>query len=84
MILFASKLQYRKHADHLLEAYKLLASNAAALRPYLVIVGDGEARAELERSAEGLEDVRFCGFRNQSELPRFFDLATRLRVAGAA
>jgi glycosyltransferase involved in cell wall biosynthesis len=23
-----------------------------------------------------LEGVRFCGFRNQSELPRFFDLAT--------
>ncbi len=75
VILFASKLQYRKHADHLLEAYKLLIERTS-VRPYLVIVGDGEARAELERSAEGLEDVRFCGFRNQSELPRFFDLAT--------
>jgi glycosyltransferase involved in cell wall biosynthesis len=75
VILFASKLQYRKHADHLLEAYKLLIERTS-VRPYLVIVGDGEARAEPERSAEGLEDVRFCGFRNQSELPRFFDLAT--------
>jgi len=75
VILFASKLQYRKHADHLLEAYKRLIERSSA-RPYLVIVGDGEARVELERAAEGLEDVRFCGFRNQSELPRFFDLAT--------
>jgi glycosyltransferase involved in cell wall biosynthesis len=46
--------------------------------PYLVIVGDGEERAALERQAaeNGLEGVRFCGFRNQSELPRFFDMAT--------
>jgi glycosyltransferase involved in cell wall biosynthesis len=75
VILFASKLQYRKHADHLLEAYKRLLERSS-VRPYLVIVGDGEARAELERAAAGLKDVRFCGFRNQSELPRFFDLAT--------
>ncbi|WP_035347483.1 glycosyltransferase family 4 protein [Edaphobacter aggregans] len=75
VILFASKLQYRKHADHLLEAYRRLIERSSA-GPYLVIVGDGEARAELGRSAAGLEDVRFCGFRNQSELPRFFDLAT--------
>jgi glycosyltransferase involved in cell wall biosynthesis len=43
-----------------------------------VIVGDGEERGALERQAKenGLEGVRFCGFRNQSELPGFFDLAT--------
>jgi glycosyltransferase involved in cell wall biosynthesis len=75
VILFASKLQYRKHADHLLEAYRRLLGRTSTA-PYLVIVGDGEARAELERVAAGLEDVRFCGFRNQSELPRFFDLST--------
>ena len=46
--------------------------------PYLVIVGDGEERAALERRAAegGLTGVRFCGFRNQSELPRFFDIAS--------
>jgi glycosyltransferase involved in cell wall biosynthesis len=80
VILFASKLQYRKHCDHLMEAYRRLAtrprSEFEAAVPYLVIVGDGEARAELEAAAQGLEGVRFCGFRNQSELPRFFDIAT--------
>jgi glycosyltransferase involved in cell wall biosynthesis len=77
VILFASKLQHRKHCDHLLEAYKrLLARKGRGAAPYLVIVGDGEARAELEAAAAGLEGVRFCGFRNQSELPRFFDLAS--------
>ncbi len=46
--------------------------------PYLVIVGDGEERAALERqaAASGFDGIRFCGFRNQSELPRFFDIAT--------
>jgi glycosyltransferase involved in cell wall biosynthesis len=78
VILFASKLQARKHADHLLEAYRsFIANRAPQDRPYLVIVGDGEQRAALEaRALElGLEDVRFAGFRNQSELPRFFQLA---------
>lgn len=79
IILFASKLQSRKRADDLLEAYKRLAT-APGLEPspYLVIVGDGDQRQSLERQAEqsGLGSIRFCGFRNQSELPRFFDLAT--------
>ncbi len=78
VILFASKLQTRKHADHLLEAYRSFIANRSPLdRPYLVIVGDGEQRAALEaRTRElGLDEVRFAGFRNQSELPRFFQLA---------
>ena len=79
VILFAGKLQPRKHCDHLMEAYALLAP-AAGEEPhaYLVIVGDGEERGALERqaAATGLRSIRFCGFRNQSELPRFFDLAT--------
>ena len=77
VILFASKLQSRKRCGDLVEAYKDL-SPGGKPRPYLVIVGDGEERTALERQvAESrLEGVRFCGFRNQSELPRFFDLAT--------
>jgi glycosyltransferase involved in cell wall biosynthesis len=78
VILFASKLQQRKHADHLLEAYsRLIADKPPTQRPYLVVVGDGEQRAQLEAQAHRLklEDVRFAGFRNQSELPRFFQLA---------
>jgi glycosyltransferase involved in cell wall biosynthesis len=78
VILFASKLQTRKHADHLIEAYRaFIAAHPASTRPYLVIVGDGEQRQTLEALGRqpGLEDVRFAGFRNQSELPRFFQLA---------
>jgi glycosyltransferase involved in cell wall biosynthesis len=79
VILFASKLQNRKRCADLLEAFlQLVAWKGTDAAPYLVIVGDGEERAALEdRAAQsGCEDIRFCGFRNQSELPRFFDIAT--------
>ena len=78
VILFASKLQARKHADHLLLAYQqMLQRDRTYGKPYLLIVGDGEQRTPLEARARewGLEDVRFAGFRNQTELPAFFALA---------
>jgi glycosyltransferase involved in cell wall biosynthesis len=79
VILFASKLQTRKRCQDLVEAYLNLSTRGGnGPHPYLVIVGDGEERAALEKrvSQSGSTGVRFCGFRNQSELPRFFDLAT--------
>jgi len=79
VILFASKLQSRKRCEDLLEAYKNLSpAPGVEPHPYLLIVGDGEERATLEKRAaeSGFSGIRFCGFRNQSELPRFFDIAT--------
>ncbi len=79
VILFAGKLQPRKHCDHMIQAYaQLLQTPGNEVNAALVIVGDGEQRAKLERqaAATGLDGIRFCGFRNQSELPGFFDLAT--------
>ena len=78
VILFASKLQNRKQCIDLVEAVLRLPTLLAPDRqPYLLIVGDGEERANCERrvAAAGATNIRFCGFRNQSELPRFFDLA---------
>jgi glycosyltransferase involved in cell wall biosynthesis len=45
-------------------------------KPYLLFVGDGPLRGELEQQAGALKgnDVRFLGFRNQSELPAVYDL----------
>jgi glycosyltransferase involved in cell wall biosynthesis len=44
--------------------------------PYLLIIGDGQERATLESRGKRTRpgDIRFLGFRNQSELPRFYDL----------
>ncbi len=78
VILYASKLQTRKHADHLVEAYGQLLDRAATYaRPYLLVVGDGEERERLQQQARQLEltDIRFPGFKNQTELPAFFALA---------
>jgi glycosyltransferase involved in cell wall biosynthesis len=77
VLLFASKLQERKHCDHLLEAYVQL-RHETSLAPQLVIVGDGEMRSSLETRAResGVDSIVFAGFRNQGELPRFFDLST--------
>ena len=76
IILFASKLQPRKHADHLVEAYSSLLKKTT-FSPYLVIVGDGEERENIQSRCQalGLTDVRFAGFQNQSVLPRYFRLA---------
>jgi glycosyltransferase involved in cell wall biosynthesis len=79
VILFASKLQTRKRCEDLLRAYiNLSPAPGAEPHPYLLIVGDGEERAALEQraAASGLKSIRFCGFKNQSELPRYFDLST--------
>ncbi len=79
VILFASKLQARKHADDLLAAFsKLCERGSCYAPPYLVVVGDGPERAALEAQARALNltaAVRFAGFRNQTELPGFFALA---------
>jgi glycosyltransferase involved in cell wall biosynthesis len=70
VILFASKLQERKQCADLVEAHRLLGEP----RPYLLIVGDGEERRRLEDQAAGNPYIRFLGFRNQTELPSYFDL----------
>lgn len=73
VILYASKFMARKFPDHLLEAYRQLPEP----RPYLIFVGDGEMKQQLEATVHNrnLKDVRFAGFRNQGELPGFYALA---------
>jgi glycosyltransferase involved in cell wall biosynthesis len=77
VILYASKLQARKRCGDLLEAFlQVSKSGSTGHAPYLLIVGDGEERAALENRAKEAApgNVRFLGFRNQTELPRFYDL----------
>ena len=77
IILYASKITERKHGLDLLEAYtRLIGKARRALQPYLLFVGDGEMKLTLERKASqlGLDSVRFLGFKNQTELPAYYDL----------
>lgn len=72
--LFCGKLQAWKAPGDLLEAF----ARADVLNSYLVLVGEGPERANLERSAIRLrvtERVRFLGFLNQSQLPSAYRAA---------
>ncbi len=77
VILFVSKIEPRKRPADLLAAYiKLVQSGAVAGTPYLLFVGDGGQRGSLEEVVRDmqLDSVRFLGFKNQSELPAYYDL----------
>jgi len=78
VILYASKFEPRKRPRDLLLAYERLVSRSeAAVKPFLLFLGNGELRNSLEAEvrSKGLDAVKFLGFRNQSELPAFYDLA---------
>lgn len=76
VILFAAKFTTVKAPGELLSAFACVYNRFAAdSAPYLLFVGDGPLRDTLEEQARPLGDaVRFPGFRNQSELPAFYDL----------
>lgn len=73
IVLFASKLQPRKRCGDLLRAYEAIREQAPA---QILIVGDGTESASLAEyaRARGLGEIRFLGFKNQSELPAYYDL----------
>jgi len=73
-ILFSGKLTHIKAPDVLLEAFARTGKPAASL----ILVGDGPLRGQLEARARELgvaDRVLFAGFRNQRELPAFYDAA---------
>lgn len=77
VILYASKFQAHKRPNDLLEAYARLSPDGREEPlPYLLMVGDGELRPLLEARVRTLDwsSVKFLGFKNQTELPRYYDL----------
>ena len=77
VILYASKMTPRKRADDLLEAYHRLSPDGKIEpQPYLLFIGDGELRPRLAARVRelGWHSVRFLGFKNQTELPAYYDL----------
>jgi glycosyltransferase involved in cell wall biosynthesis len=77
IILYAAKLIEKKRPQDLLAAYRLLSSDGLQEpEPYLLFVGDGAMRSQLESEAKatGWQSIRFLGFRNQSEMPAMYEL----------
>ena len=73
VILYAAKFLKRKRPMDLIRAFERL--NLPDV--FLVMVGDGEERAACEDyvKTRKLQGVYFVGFKNQSELPKFYAIA---------
>lgn len=78
VIVYASKLIKRKNPVLLLEAFARLSAKGVSPFPaYLLYIGDGEERPELEMRISELrlrDRVKLLGFKNQTELPDYFAL----------
>jgi glycosyltransferase involved in cell wall biosynthesis len=77
IILYASKLSKIKRPADLLEAYIQMSPDPAREpHPYLLFIGDGDQREILEARAGTVNwsSIKFLGFKNQTELPRYYDL----------
>lgn len=72
VILYVSKLTNRKRPFDLLKAFQPIHKEAA-----LVFVGDGEEATALKAYVrkESIQNVYFQGFKNQTELPRYYAMA---------
>lgn len=73
IILYSGKYIPKKRPMDLLQAYHSLNNEKAAL----VFLGDGELRKEMEEyiSRHNLKDVYLTGFKNQSEVGKYFATA---------
>jgi glycosyltransferase involved in cell wall biosynthesis len=75
IILFASKLMQRKRPMDLLKAYENI--HACGIDAQLLFVGDGPELCSLQNYSKmrALTGVHFLGFKNQCEIPFFYQLA---------
>ena len=71
VVLFASKLIFRKRAADLLKAFEEITSSHKSA--FLLIAGSGPEEPVLREAASGSgAKVQFLGFKNQTELPALF------------
>jgi len=76
VILYCGRLSDEKSPLDLLQAYQLVESESTTL----AIVGDGELRSALKIYANqnGLDSVRFLGFKNRNEIAKYYATADLL------
>ena len=79
IILFASKLEKRKRADLLIQAFQNMLSKwkLELAHPELLIIGDGVEMQNLRVMVKESYrfNIKFLGFKNQTELPNYYALA---------
>jgi glycosyltransferase involved in cell wall biosynthesis len=72
IVLFSSKLIKRKRADEVIRAFAALTGEFP--NACLVIAGSGDEEVNLRHLAEsmGVQQIRFLGFQNQTQLPALY------------
>jgi len=77
VILFTGKLSYKKRPLDLLSAYKNLIKEIKNQNVWLIFVGDGELKKEIEEiiQKENLNKVILAGFQNQKEISKYYIIA---------
>jgi len=82
VILFVGKLMEKKRPFDLLKAFSILRTSdvfrtSDVQKLTLLFVGDGVLHPELENyvKTRNLKNVHFVGFKNQTELPKYYSLA---------
>lgn len=86
-VLFMGKLTSKKRPDVLLKAYELLITHYSLPTVFhLFFVGDGELRGKLESYVRDchISNVHFEGFKNQTELARYYTAADVLVLPSGA
>lgn len=68
LVLFAGKFEEKKRPLDLLDAFKRLDPHGTSL----LFVGSGKLEEELRRLSQGLTNVFFASFQNQSQMPRTY------------
>lgn len=83
-VLFMGKLTSKKQPDVLLKTFEAMKKKGGDA--HLFFVGDGELRPKLEEYARshGVADVHFEGFKNQTELARYYAAADVLVLPSGA
>ncbi len=86
VILFVGKLIEKKRPLDLLKAYELLVTSDKLQVTHLVFVGDGALRGEMEKYVKdhALQNVHFAGFKNQTEMPRYYAMSDILVLPSGA
>lgn len=75
VLLFSGRMGYSQALDELVEAWGLLSERHEALKLRLVMVGDGQARAEVEEALRGDPRVTFAPVQPREALGELLALA---------